>query len=101
MLLKPIPFMPEGWTILKTEVTITIIITINILIVNLVTYQENGPELIVSASGDQFESWESALHCLRALGRGQQLLRAVRRLISEDGQNIVDDYHVVQVHGRA
>ena len=79
MLLKPLPFMPEGWTILKTEVTIIIIITINILIVNLVTYQEGGPELIVSASGDQFESWESALNCLRALGRGQQLLRAVRR----------------------
>ena len=76
MLLKATPFMPKGWTILKTEVII-IIITINILIVNLV--QEDGPEMIVSASGDQFESWESALHCLRALGRGQQLLRAVRR----------------------
>ena len=94
LLLKPNPFLPEGWTVLKTEV---IIVAINIVIVILVIYQEGGPLLIVSASGDQFESWESALHCLRALGRGQQILRAVRRLISEDGQNIVDDYHVGQV----
>ena len=38
--------------------------------------------MIVSANGENFESWESALHCMLSLGRGQPMLRTVRRLRS-------------------